>query len=145
MASALANRVMENSSVPVSGMASPSLFIPQRECHTMNFSPSEEGAVSVSKKKSDRKVKQSGSGRSQTNELVEAPQFDRRAMEGMMRQLIPGLVGNRSKVDTAEQIMYEAFEEPDPRRQVVLAQGVESFSGLRGRVRFVGRACLDTP
>lgn len=76
----------------------------------------------MAKKASSRKSKCSGSGGPKANEFLQAPPFDRRAMEGMMRQLIPGFADSESEVDAAQEIMYEAFEEGDPRRQVALAR-----------------------
>jgi tetratricopeptide (TPR) repeat protein len=76
----------------------------------------------MSKKKSSRKVKQSSGGRSKSNELLDALPIDRRAIEGMMRQLVPGMIDADFEIDAAQQIMYEAFEETSPRRQMALAR-----------------------
>ena len=76
----------------------------------------------MSKKKSGRKVKPSSGGRSKSNELRDALPIDRRAIEGMMRQLIPEMTDTDSEIDAAQQIMYQAFEETSPRRQMALAR-----------------------
>ena len=47
---------------------------------------------------------------------------DRRVMEGVMRQLVPGTGGPGTSLDVAQEIMYEAFEADSPRRQVALAR-----------------------
>src|ERR1022692_1849814 len=50
---------------------------------------------------------------------------DRRAMEGMMQQVVAGLQGQANQdtpLGKAQAIMYRAFEEPDEQRQVQLAK-----------------------
>ena len=50
---------------------------------------------------------------------------DRRAMEGAMQQLVAGLQGHAHQdtpLGQAQALMYRAFEEPDERRRVRLAQ-----------------------
>ena len=49
---------------------------------------------------------------------------DRRAMEGVMRGLLGGLVGPREEtpLSKAQDLMYEAFESHDPMERVELAK-----------------------
>jgi hypothetical protein len=50
---------------------------------------------------------------------------DRRAMEGMMQQLVAGLQGQAdqdTQLGKAQALMYRAFEEPDEQRRVQLAK-----------------------
>ncbi|MCI0331897.1 MAG: hypothetical protein L0228_01570 [Planctomycetes bacterium] len=74
------------------------------------------------KKKASRKSKQSVRRREKLVEFHDAPLVDRRAIEGVMRQLAPTLTGANSAVADAQQIMYQAFDEPNLRRQVALAR-----------------------
>ena len=51
---------------------------------------------------------------------------DRRAMEGMMQELVAGLQGQANQdtpLGKAQALMYRAFEEPDEQRRVQLAKG----------------------
>jgi tetratricopeptide (TPR) repeat protein len=49
---------------------------------------------------------------------------DRRVLEGMMRQILgsQGRPGPQTPLEKAQEIMYQAFEEPDPSRQVQFAR-----------------------
>ncbi|QDV37700.1 DUF6930 domain-containing protein [Tautonia plasticadhaerens] len=50
---------------------------------------------------------------------------DRRAMEGVMREFLGGLFGGPAAdtpLDQAQQLVYEAFEEPDPKKRAKLAK-----------------------
>ena len=62
---------------------------------------------------------------------------DRRAMEGIMRQLVPELGGAGTPLDAAQEIMHQAFEADSPRRQVALAPRAAPVHhhGRRGRGR----------
>lgn len=57
-----------------------------------------------------------------TNELPDVIALDRRAIEGIMQQLVPGMTVADSRLDAAQQIMYQAFEETSLSRQMALAR-----------------------
>jgi len=76
----------------------------------------------MSKKKSSRKTSQSDKPQPKSDEPREAPLFDRRVLEGVLHQLSPVMSGLDSKTDAAQEIMYQAFEETSPLRQVDLAR-----------------------
>ena len=76
----------------------------------------------MSKKKPNSKNKKSARG-TESNKLSNPPLPDRRALEAMMRELVPGFAEEDSEVDAAQQIMYEAFDATSPQRQMAPAQG----------------------
>jgi hypothetical protein len=56
---------------------------------------------------------------------------DRRTVEGMLRQAVSGLTGSpnaNSPLQRAQDLMYQAFDEPDPDRRVQLAQQALAIS-----------------
>jgi len=75
----------------------------------------------MSRKKSNRKDSSAG-GKSKANDLPDAPLLDRRAIEGFMRQVAPVITITDSRIDAAQQIIYQAFEETSSRRQIALAR-----------------------
>lgn len=75
----------------------------------------------MSKKKPKRAAKPKGPG-SKSSDLSETVPFDRRAMEALMQQLVPGMSVTDSRVDAAQQLMYQAFEATSPQRQMTLAR-----------------------
>ena len=76
----------------------------------------------MSKKKASRKAKQSARQNRRSDKFPEVPWVDRRAMEGVMRQLAPATTSTSSPVDAAQQTMYEAFDEPNTHRRMALAR-----------------------
>src|SRR6266702_2695089 len=63
-------------------------------------------------------------GKPRRRPQLPADLHDRRAMEGMMQQLVAGLQGEANQdtpLGKAEAIIYRAFEEPDEKRRVQLA------------------------
>jgi tetratricopeptide (TPR) repeat protein len=80
-----------------------------------------EGAAALSKNKPNPKNKKASRG-AESKEILDTPLPDRRALEGVMRELLPGFADDDSEIDDAQQIMYEAFDETSPRRQVALAR-----------------------
>lgn len=61
-----------------------------------------------------RKKSQAGSGH--------ASPPDRRALEAITRQIFGGVADNGDPLDSAQQLMYEAFDAESPRRQIELAR-----------------------
>src|SRR5437667_9709367 len=61
-------------------------------------------------------------GRSRRNPEPPLHIPDRRAMEGILRQLTGGPAGGGTPLDQAQDLMYQAFEEEDPERRVELAR-----------------------
>jgi hypothetical protein len=56
---------------------------------------------------------------------------DRRAMEGMMQQLVAGLQGQANQdtpLGKAQAIMYRAFEEPNEKKRIQLAKDALAIS-----------------
>lgn len=77
----------------------------------------------MARRKSRRKSRGSRQQSSESSASQGIPIPDRRAMEGILQQVVSGLAGQTaSDVDAAQQIMYEAFETESPRRQVALAR-----------------------
>jgi tetratricopeptide (TPR) repeat protein len=76
----------------------------------------------MSKKKPRPKNKKSARGLARSKDILDPPLPDRRALEAMMRQLVPGFTDDESDVDAAQQIMYEAFDATSPQRQMTLAR-----------------------
>jgi len=78
----------------------------------------------MSKRSSKRKVQPSARSRTQKDDLTlpEELTFDFRALEGAMRQLMWEPTESGSQLEAAQQLMCEAFEESDPRRQMKLAR-----------------------
>lgn len=74
----------------------------------------------MSKRKPKRARKSDGQKSKKSG--LDAIQLDRRAIEGVMQQLVSGMTATDSDVSTAQQIMYQAFEEASPRRQMALAR-----------------------
>ena len=68
---------------------------------------------------------------------------DRRAMEGVMQQLVAGLQGpahQDTPLGKAQALLYRAFEEPDEQRRVQLANDAQA--GSRSEViRWAGVSC----
>jgi tetratricopeptide (TPR) repeat protein len=56
----------------------------------------------------------------------ELPPFDRRAMEGTMAQL--GAQVGGTKLNKAQELMYQAWEEPNPARRIILAHDALNIS-----------------
>ena len=77
------------------------------------------------KKKSGRKGQKRARDRSKTKQQIPLP--DRRAMEGIMQQFLPGAPGAASPVEAAQQIMYQAFDADSPGRQIALAHDAGLF------------------
>ncbi|MFN8456211.1 MAG: hypothetical protein U0401_16345 [Anaerolineae bacterium] len=59
-------------------------------------------------------------------EEEESPPFDRRAMEGAMAQMGADLRG--TKLDKAQELMYQAWEERNPARRLILAHDALNLS-----------------
>ena len=99
----------------------------------------------MSKKRSKRATKSTGpKSPSQPSDLSDAVPFDRRAMESLMQQLVPGPAVTNSRVNAAQQVMYQAFEATSPRQQMMLAgKAARNLAGLCGRLRRVSRICRD--
>ena len=72
-------------------------------------------------KRKTKPTKSAGTS-SKTSDLPDAMSFDRRAMEGFMQQLVPGTTATDSRVNAAQQIMYQAFETASPQRQIAMAR-----------------------
>lgn len=61
---------------------------------------------------------------SELGDMFSSGALDRRAMEGLMRQLVAGEFGeepDNSPLARAQQLIYEAFDSPDPKQQIQLA------------------------
>lgn len=76
----------------------------------------------MSEKKPSRKPKKSRQRHLKAEVIAGTPLLDRRAIEGVIRQMVPTLTDANSAVDAAQQIVYQAFDEATPRRQVALAR-----------------------
>ncbi|HEX5472035.1 MAG TPA: hypothetical protein VFW73_09120 [Lacipirellulaceae bacterium] len=75
----------------------------------------------MSKKRPKRNTKSTGP-KPKVSDLSDAISFDRRAMEGFMQQLVPGIAVANSRVDAAQQVMYQAFDATSAQRQMTLAR-----------------------
>jgi tetratricopeptide (TPR) repeat protein len=75
----------------------------------------------MSKKKPKRAAKPKGRN-SKPSDLSKTVPFDRRAIEALMQELVPGMSVTDSRADAAQQVMYEAFEATSPQRQMTLAR-----------------------
>jgi hypothetical protein len=67
-----------------------------------------------------KKARKQRRAKPQTGSLPPIP--DRRVMEGILRQLVPGTGGSGTSLEAAQEIMYQAFEAESPRRRVALAR-----------------------
>jgi hypothetical protein len=72
------------------------------------------------KKKSTKRPRRSRHREPDVLSLPPVP--DRRAMEGIMRQLLPETGGTGTTLDAAQEVMHQAFEADSRKRRVALAR-----------------------
>ncbi len=82
---------------------------------------SQEGVAAMAKKRKGRGGQKRNNRRDKAKQKQPAALPDRRAAEGVMRQMTPAAMKTKSSLAAAQDIMYQAFDCDSPRQQLALA------------------------